>query len=84
MYVINKYIVKRTYKGKNILIRVFDSSILGHRITKLCCLKYYEDVVTLSNSTDDQINNEIDNLFNIAQEIIDDKSIVNKVKKLFR
>lgn len=48
------------------------------------CPKYDSTIITLNNPSDEQIKNEIKNIIRSAEEIIDEKSIVNKIKRLFR
>ena len=81
---INQYVDKEVYKLRIIRVNIVDTIFDGNRITKLYCSGYVDYVINLSNATDEQIMNEVNNLFKLAEEIVDEKSVVNKVKKLFR
>lgn len=81
---IKQYIGQEIYKVRIIQVEIIDAAYEENRVTKLCCPEYSDEVIVLYNATDLQIKYQMDNLFAIAKEKIDENSIINKVKKLFR
>lgn len=88
-YVIKEYDVNedsyiKEYKGKKIQVDVCDMYFEDCRYTLLYCYKYFDGNIKLVNATDDQIMNEVDNFFRNAIEVIDSKSLIKKIKGLFK
>ena len=82
-YVVNEYSYIKEYKGRKIQVDTCDMYFGTTRYTLLYCYKYFDGNMKLVNASNDQIINEVDNLFKMAIEIIDSKSLIKKIKNLF-
>lgn len=83
-YDVHELFFVKDYKLKKIYVKVYDLYIDDRRGTKIICDKYYKDEITLVNAFNEQILVQVDNMFRNAIEVIDENSISNKIKKLFK
>lgn len=83
-YDVHELVFVKDYKLKKIYVKVYDLYIDNRRGTKIICDKYYKDEITLVNASNEQILVQVDNMFRNAIEVIDENSISNKIKKLFK
>lgn len=83
-YDVHEYSYIKEYKGRKIRIDFCDLFYDDCRYTLFYCHKYFDGNMKLVNASNAQIINEVDNLFRIAVEIIDNKSLVKKIKGLFK
>ena len=81
MRIIREYVTKKDYNGKTIEVKVVDGFDDDTRVTLLYCSKYYPSVIRLENVSTGRVQAEIENLFRIAEEQINNKGFV---KKLFK
>ena len=83
-YDVHELVFVKDYKLKKIYVKVYDLYIDDRRGTKIICDKYYKDEITLVNASNEQILVQVDNMFRNAIEVIDENSISNKIKQLFK
>lgn len=83
-YDIQELVFVKDYKFKKIYVRVYDLCVEDRRCTRLICDKYCKDEINLVNASNDQIVVQVDNMFRNALAAIDENSISNKIKKLFK
>jgi len=83
-YDVNEMVFLKEYKFKKIYVKVYDLYLGDARNTKIICEKYSKDEITLVNASNEQILVQVDNMFRNALAAIDENSISNKIKKLFK
>lgn len=77
------YTIQKKYKGRIINIKVRDGYINGIRSTVITC-DYDTGIICFSNGSNEKVQHFIDRKYVFAKKKIDEESIGNKIKKLFR